>query len=232
MPVCNEDWVRMLGWRNVIDAFADLVYPPQCPLCDSLSFRHSKPCDDCQRSLQKIEGAAHLHLLSRVWIDRCISCYAYEGSLREAIHGFKYEERFDLLEFFAYELARTFVACGKIDAICPVPMHPRRLKSRGYNPAALLADRVGQRLGTSVYRNLLRRTRHAPCQMELARKERLANVKGTFAVDDKAATRVDGRRLLVLDDVLTTGATANECARVLKKKGASYVVVLTIARTL
>lgn len=216
----------------MIDALVALVYPPQCPLCDSFSSRHSKPCDDCQRSLQKIEGAAHLHLLSRVWIDRCISCYPYEGSLREAIHRFKYEERFDLLGFFADELARTSMACGEIDVICPVPMHPRRLRSRGYNPAALLADRLGQELGAGVYRNLLRRTRHTPCQMELARKERLINVKGSFAIDDKKAAKVDGRRLLVIDDVLTTGATVNECARVLKKNGAGHVVVLTIARTL
>ena len=230
--MCNELGVIDHVVRKVIGAVADLIYPPTCPLCSSYSPKRDGPCDDCQTSLLRIEGAAHLHLLPRVWIDRCISCYGYEGFLRKAIHGFKYEERFDLLNFLSRELSMVAAACGSFDAICPVPMHPKRLRSKGYNPAAMLASRVGQRLNTTVHLDLLRRIRHTPCQMELTQKERLANVKGAFAVSERRSPEPSDMSFLLIDDVLTTGATANECARVLKKRGASNVVVLTVARTL
>jgi competence protein ComFC len=230
--MCHEVGVIQRTVKKITRVLVDLIYPPSCPLCNSLFSQHDRPCDDCQASLLKIDGAAHLHHLPRVWIDRCISCYAYEGGLREAIHGFKYQERFDLLNFLARGLSHTAAGYGNIDAICPVPMHPRRLKSRGYNPAALLAARVGQELNTTVCLNLLRCIRYTPCQMELTQKERLANVKGAFAIADNGSVRLEGKTLLVIDDVLTTGATANECARVLKKNGVSHVAVLTVARTL
>lgn len=230
--MCHEVGVIQQTVKKIIKVLVDLIYPPSCPLCNSLFTQHDHPCDDCQISLLKIEGAAYLHHLPRVWIDRCISCYAYEGSLREAIHGFKYQERFDLLNFLAQGLSQMAAAHGDFDAICPVPMHPRRLKSRGYNPAALLAARVGHNLKATVRLDLLQCIRYTPCQMELTQKERLANVKGAFAVADNGSVRLEGKNILIIDDVLTTGATANECARVLKKSGASRVAVLTVARTL
>ena len=118
----------------------------------------------------------------------------------------------------------------KIDCIIPVPLHPRRLRQRGFNQASLLARRLGSALKIPVNYGSLKRYRWTEPQTGLSRRQRAANVKGAFSL--KAAERVRGKGILLLDDVLTTGETVNQCVRVLKKDGgAKEVVVLTVART-
>jgi ComF family protein len=116
-----------------------------------------------------------------------------------------------------------------IDAVVPVPLHRRRARERGFNQADILARVVGKRLHRPVLRRAVARVRPTPPQAGKAR-DRVRNVRGAFAVRDPA--RIEGRSLLLVDDVLTTGATVNECAKVLMKAGARAVLVYTLARAL
>jgi ComF family protein len=126
----------------------------------------------------------------------------------------------------AEELSRLH----KIDIIIPVPLHPKRLRQRGFNQASLLARRLGSALKISVDYGSLKRSRWTEPQTGLTRRQRAANVRGAF--DLKAPEKVRGKGILLLDDVLTTGETVNQCVRVLKGDGgAKEVVVLTVART-
>jgi ComF family protein len=126
----------------------------------------------------------------------------------------------------AEELSRLH----KIDIIIPVPLHPKRLRQRGFNQASLLARRLGSALKISVDYGSLKRSRWTEPQTGLTRRQRAANVRGAF--DLKAPEKVRGKGILRLDDVLTTGETVNQCVRVLKRDGgAKEVVVLTVART-
>jgi ComF family protein len=112
----------------------------------------------------------------------------------------------------------------------PVPLHASRLRDREYNQSLLLADELNRDLRLPlVYDNLVR-LRAAPPQTELSRSERLANLRRCFSV--RRPAEVDGKRVLLIDDVMTTGTTANECAKALRKAGAAEVFVLTLARTL
>jgi ComF family protein len=119
-------------------------------------------------------------------------------------------------------------AFNDCDVIVPVPLHPERLRWRGYNQALLLARRVGKRLKRPVDGFSLTRTRNTQPQVELRESERRRNVTGAFAVVE--GSRLQGKKILLVDDVYTSGATAGECARVLTESGAENVSVLTLAR--
>ena len=122
------------------------------------------------------------------------------------------------------------VAFGQVELVCPVPLHPRRQRERGFNQSELLARSLAAHFGAELAPHLLARVRDTAPQIDLPRAERQANVRGAFAVPkpEKAA----GKSVLVVDDVFTTGATLRECARVLRRAGASRVLIFTLARPL
>ena len=126
--------------------------------------------------------------------------------------------------------ARELTRLHRIDTIVPVPLHRKRLSQRGFNQSSLLARRLGTLLKIPVDYSSLQRTRWTDPQIGLSRNQRAANVKGAFSV--KSPEKIEGKGVLLLDDVLTTGETVNQCVRVLRKVGeAREVVVLTVART-
>jgi competence protein ComFC len=157
--------------------------------------------------------------------------YLTEGQVLESVVGFKYKEEFFRLNQLAGWLTEAFdrhAAAEEWDALVPVPLYHRRLRSRGFNQARELANVLGRRRGIPVW-SCLRRLRETPSQTGLDRGERRENMRGAFAV--KGGFDVTGRRLLLIDDVFTTGATTNACARVLAEAGAGQLAVLTVSRS-
>jgi ComF family protein len=122
-----------------------------------------------------------------------------------------------------------FPPLDSIDMIIPVPLHIERLREREFNQSLLLADRIGRHRGVPVACTLLIRTAPSPAQTTLSRKERLTNLRGAFTVTRPAS--VTGKRILLIDDVFTTGATVHECAKTLRKAGSGDVFALTLGRT-
>jgi len=159
--------------------------------------------------------------------DAAYSFGAYEGVLRELIHLFKYGRVRSLARPLGAQLAAAIPQDQRFDVVAPVPLHWRRRLARGFNQAALLAAAVARRYAVPVTR-AVRRRRGTPSQAGLSNAQRRANVAGAFQV--RRAERVRGRRVLLVDDVMTTGATASACAAALKRAGAAYVAVLTLAR--
>lgn len=121
-------------------------------------------------------------------------------------------------------------AVDSIDVIMPVPLHPRRLREREFNQSLLLADRIAQHLRIPLSFTHLIRTMPSPPQTTLSRKERLRSLRGAFVL--RRPDAIIGKRILLVDDVFTTGATMNECAKALRQAGSGDVVVLTLARTM
>ena len=128
------------------------------------------------------------------------------------------------------EMLSEFIRSRRPDLILPVPLHRKKLSSRGFNQAVLLGEILSQRLKIPLDRRNLRRIRWTEPQVNLAAHARRTNVKGAFALH--AAARMSGCRVLLVDDVLTTGSTAEECGRVLKAAGVADVTVVTVARAL
>lgn len=165
--------------------------------------------------------------------DAARAALVYEGGSRSLIHAFKYRRKTHLrrpLGLVTAQALADFVAERDPELIVPVPLHVRRLRDRGFNQAVLLGEVLEREWRIPLHRRAMQRIRWTEPQIDLSAEERRDNVKGAFRVGDAAA--VAGRRVLLLDDVFTTGSTVEECARVLRKSGASGVVVVTVARAL
>ena len=156
----------------------------------------------------------------------------YEGALREIIHAYKYNGVSGLSATLGRWMAEHFqdrFPDEVFDVITHVPLHPKRYRERGFDQAWFLARVLGRASGIPARPNLLDRTKWDTPQFELTEVQRRKNVRGVFIV--RKSHEVEGRRILLVDDVLTTGATAHACAKILKQAGSESVHVYTLART-
>ncbi len=217
----------------------DWIYPPLCAGCGQPGFRL---CPDCLSKI-KIRGndycvvcAQKLKEFDRV-CQKCktdphsftaIRCLSdYEGVIRECIHSLKYQKNLSLGDIFADMLAELVLEeKWEINLILPVPLSTQRKAERGYNQAAHLAKPLAARLGVAYHPYGLKRVRNTRSQVGLSAEERHLNVNGAF---EALPDIVSGRRVLVVDDVMTTGSTLSACADTLFKTGAHTIFCLALA---
>ena len=253
MTATIETSKRIRGWtifERAGRALLDTLYPPVCLSCRLPVADPHKMCAACWKQITFLDGplcaCCGLPFEIDPGIDtRCAACLArepvfdsaraavkYDDASRGAILALKRSDRLELADLFAAWLklsGRTLIEAA--DAIVPVPLHRTRLWSRRYNQSAILAQRLHLLTGKPYDPFLVERVRQTPSQADMpSAKARLRNVKGAFRVPERQATKVEGRKILLVDDVLTTGATVEACARALKRAGATKVFVLTIAR--
>jgi ComF family protein len=228
----------------------DFLFPPLCIQCREHVGEAGSLCVACWSAIGFIEGpvCATCGLPFDVPAfegQLCAACHAdppafdqaravmrYDEASKDSILAFKHGDRLELVPSFARWLARTGHALlAQTDAITPVPLHRTRLWSRRYNQAAELARALARHSGKQFEPALIERTRRTPSQGEMpSASARQRNVSGAFRLADGVRERIGGRSILVIDDVLTTGATVDACARILKKGGAKAVFVLALAR--
>ncbi len=208
-------------WRRLPQALLELIAPARCAACDlTLEGDEEGFCGGCGILLDDAgEG----------WRPpaRAASLYVYGGPLADAVRRMKYGRRTDLLGTLGGLLAAgTAAYAGRVDVVVPVPLHPKRLRERGFDQAALLAKPVARALSLPLDLARLRRTRHTPAQAGLDAAARADNVRGAFVA------RTDPRRprVLLVDDVRTTGATFVACTEALRAAGASDVYTLSLTR--
>jgi ComF family protein len=237
--------------KQFFQALLDVFLPPICHICREF-IPHADEihiCPDCRRRLPLVIsplcpvcgipfiGTGDDHHCSRCLtqpprFDIARAPFLYEGAMRDLIHSFKYDRRSHLrrpLSLLLLEELHSFLSEEKPHIIVPVPLHRSRLRQRGFNQAVLLGSLLSRRLSLPLLPDALVRTRRTTPQIELSAAERRTNVTGAFSV--KRAAAVAGKRVLLLDDVMTTGSTMNECAGELKKSGVHRVIAVTIART-
>ncbi len=172
---------------------------------------------------------------SQPHFDRALSYGYYSGNLRGLIHLLKYDSVLPAASVLGQFLASAVeeLICGRLalyPIVVPVPLHRTRHRSRGFNQAELIARHAAKRLGLEVSTAVLIRRRDTVSQVGLSREERIANMSDAFRVPHKDA--VKDRTIVLVDDVMTTGATLSECARALKKAGAKQVLAATVARAM
>lgn len=194
-------------------------------------------CPCCGRPFVSAVAAQTVQPLCRLCrvdfyaFERARSFAVYDDALSEAILLLKYEEVSRLGDWFAARLAEIVTEAPddwRPDVVVPVPLHPERQRERGYNQAELIARPLAKRLNVKLEPRLLVRTRPRPAQLVLSRSEHWKSVRGAYAT--RKGLQVDNLRVLLVDDVLTTGATLDACARALRKAGAAAVLGLTVAR--
>jgi ComF family protein len=241
-------WVYS-GMRTLLRHALDVALPPLCPSCRTPLGDGIGLCADCWSKLSFIEppfcarlGIPFTYdpgpgLLSMEAIasppayDRARAAVRYDDIARALVLSFKYGDRLDLVPMMGRWMARAGHALTpEADALVPVPLHWRRLWSRRFNQSAALAGSVSVVCGVPVLYDALRRVRATPQQVGLSKAQRADNVQGAFRVPPERKADVAGRRLVLVDDVLTSGATVDTCARALLRAGAAHVDVLVFAR--
>ena len=226
----------------------NLCYPPFCVSCRT-SLDQGLLCGDCLESAVRIT-APFCQVCSRPYTGEmgapfsCPDCedhppafdcvatrYQANSIVRDLIHRFKYSGEFHLRQLLANWLEEALsdprISQEPFDALVPVPLHATRIRERGYDQIAALVEVVAKRSHRPVW-SCLRRSRYTESQTRFSRKERLQNLRNAFEL--RKGTSVLGKRLLLVDDVLTTGSTLDECARILKAHGAKSVRAITVAR--
>jgi ComF family protein len=230
--------------------FLDLLFPPLCHCCRAFipepgavrlcsdCLARAVPigeplCTRCGRPFATAGGIDHPCGPCSLAPPPFVAARAalrYEQSVRDLIHRFKYGYRVHLrrpLGLLAAPRLDDFATGFGADLILPVPLHVKRLRQRGFNQALLLAELFAHRWGLPVSRNNLQRTRWTEPQVNLSAAERADNVKGAFSLENPGEMR--GKRVLLVDDVYTTGSTVKECSRVLLEAAGAQTAVLTIA---
>jgi ComF family protein len=245
-------WRPFGALKSGLGALADLFLPPVCIVCRTRIGNHGLLCGACWARIDFIApplcarlglplpydtGAAGEPCLSAAAIaappvyDRARAAARYSSTMRDLIQSFKYRDRHEGLPLFARWLATAGAELlADADLIVPVPLYRSRLWSRRFNQSALLARSLAALTGRRVDCFLLQRVKRTASQVGLTAAQRRRNVAGAFKVAKSRAKGLRGKRIVVIDDVITTGATADACARVLKRAGAARVDVLALAR--
>ena len=208
-----------LAIRALVELCARSLAPDACAACDGVVARATIFCPSCAATVTRADP----------WSEAGLLAFAeFGGAVAQAIRRLKYGSRPDLARPLG-ELLRHAArdASLRADIVTPVPLHPRRLAERGYNQAALLARPLARELGARFEPRALRRSRDTPQQARLERAARLANVAGAFEARRPAELR--GRRVALIDDVITTGATLEACRAELAAAGAESVVAVVVA---
>jgi len=243
-------YIFMFG--GLLKGIKDLIYPNCCPACKSRISGGKKEhliCGRCREDIEKnlppfcSSCGRHLDytgagknicrecLNAKFHFDRAFSPCAYKGTVKKLIHEFKYNGKDYLGEPLAglmNEFIRDYrLPIEYMDFIVPIPLYKSRLREREFNQAGVLSEHIAGEFGKKVLTDILLRTRRTKSQTELSPEERRLNVEGSFGVKDAAP--VKGANILLVDDVLTTGATLDEASRVLKQNGAGIIVAMTLA---
>lgn len=211
---------------KLLDWLLDLLYPPRCMLCHRLIEAKDAPvCRRCMDALPEhdgaeryVPGAAH-----------CVVTFFYEGTLRDGFLRYKFEGRQWYAGQFGTWLAVTIrdKLTGTYDLITWVPVSSRRRRTRGYDQAELLCREAARALGAEPVRTLEKRTDNRAQSSLTDAAQRIENAKGVYCAVQPE--RFAGKRVLLIDDIVTTGATLSECARVLRKAGAAEIVCAALA---
>lgn len=214
--------------KRLGESIIEWIFPTKCAFCHRLmDSREQLVCPRCRKSLPYARGAAAEQKLP--YIDKCVSPFYYDGSVRDSLLRYKFGGLSFYCEVYADFLLNTIderaVSC---DIITWVPLSRKRLRKRGYDQARLLAESTAKKMGVRCVR-LLEKTRNVKAQSLTGSAEaRRKNIAGAYAA--ASAELIRGKRILIFDDIVTTGSTLAECAKVLKSCGAASVTAAAVAR--
>ncbi len=233
------------GAKSILHGVVDAVYPRTCPFCDKILPRGTDICNDCNNKLKYVveprckkcgkqltkeeqeycyDCANHRHLYREG-----IAAFVYDEMVSKSIYRFKYYNRRTYAGMYARAIGERYgghIARWQPDVFIPVPIHRDKLQKRGYNQAELIATELGRYLGIPVDGKYLRRIKRTRAQKELNRSERKKNLENAFKISSNV---VEYKKIVLVDDIYTTGSTLDECAKVLMAAGAQDVYFVSLS---
>ncbi|MBI4429026.1 MAG: ComF family protein [Ignavibacteriales bacterium] len=225
--------------HRVADSLLEFIYPPLCISCDRhLEDGSQKVCSLCWNSIERLTEDHPLYLdtkqklLEAGFLKDVVSTFVFqkEGAFQHIAHFLKYRG----YESLGLELGKRLGGVMEewnigVDVLVPIPLHKVKLRERGYNQAEMIARGISVVTGIPVGTNIVYRMRHTQTQTKLNLEERKQNMEDAFGVSAQFSSMIEGKTFLIVDDVITTGATINSCAEVLLKNGASKVIAACAA---
>lgn len=208
------------------DKLINILYPNQCMICGK-----SKEDSICVRCYKTLELNTKIDRYKDKNFNEHLYIFKYERKIRNVIIDYKFNDKAYLNNFFVKIILKNKKICRKIknyDIIIPVPIHIKRKRQRGYDQSELIARKIAEYLKLELIINCLIKQKSTVPQSSLTKKQRLENVKQVYKIINKQ--KIKDKRIILFDDIYTTGATANECAKVLKEEGAKEVLIFTLAK--
>ncbi len=224
--------------KSLFQSFSYLFFPPSCIICGE--FAEHSLCSGCKSKIDFIQSTPHCKRCSLILpenvecpdcanfelnFSRLISLFSYSGYGEMVLRKIKFEGKLFVLEAFTYEI-QTVTSNIDFDIIVPVPSHISRFIKRGYNPSFSIAS-LFSKISSKPVVFALEKIKNTPSQLDIPKEERVSNPRGAFSV----VRDVEGKKILLVDDVATTCSTLSECGKVLREKGAGDVIAFALART-
>lgn len=210
-------------WHKLIN----ILYPKQCVICGKIN--EDSICTKCYNRIKqnaKIEKYTNKNFNEHLYI------FKYEGKIRNLIIDYKFNDKAYLNDFFVKIILKNKKICRKIkkyDIIIPVPIHKKRKSERGYNQSELIARKIAENFeNIKLVNDSLIKEKNTVAQSSLTKEQRKQNVKQVYKILNKE--KIKEKRIILFDDIYTTGATVNECSKLLKENGAKEILVFTIAK--
>lgn len=238
--------MRLRSWSaHMLSSILSFLFPNPCVVCFKPAGKNRYVCASCKNEIHYIgtdsvcktcltplpSGSTMCAkcMLKRPKYDQLVACAVYKGALRQALHRYKFSGRADLHTSFSLMIWERLSLLGRtdFDVVIPIPLSQKRFKERGYNQAGLIAKDLAKRFGIPVYSDALVKNKHTARQSELRMDERSKNVRGAFFLNRPETIR--NKRVLLVDDIFTTGATVREASNVLSQ-AAENVTVCTVAK--
>lgn len=230
---------------KIKEGLSNIVFPPRCPVCDEVIYVGKDTCEDCRKKVICI-GEPSCKKCGKPLEDQrreyCTDCmrkkhyfsqgkavFVYQGEIRQSMYRFKYSNKREYADFYAKEAVRIYgdwIRRKQIEAIVPVPMYRLKEKGRGYNQAAVFALALGEKMNLPVEKRMVKRIRNTTPQKELNDVERKINLKKAFQL---VPNIVKYRKILIVDDIYTTGSTIDAVAEVLLQAGVDEIYFLCIS---
>ena len=221
-----------MNFNIIVSKIINLIFPPVCAFCGKIN--HKFLCKECNKRIEEIEDVCiDTYNQKDIYYQEHIYVFKYEGFIREKLIEYKFNDKAYSYKTFVNILLNNKKICEILksyDIIIPVPIHNKRKKERGYNQTELIAKEIEKIIENLEYENILMKKVNTKPQSTLNKSDRARNVKDVYGlkvIDD--ITKYRGKKILIFDDIYTTGSTVNECAKLLKD-GSKKIGILTIAK--
>lgn len=212
----------------MLEFILNYIFPPACSVCGKVD--ENWLCSNCQKRIERLEKFCVVEIENKKY-EKLFYLFKYESLVRKLILQYKFSNKAYLSHFFAGEIVKNEEnqkLLKQYDMIIPVPMHKKKMKKRGYNQTELVAEELAQKLEIELRKDIITKVVNTTTQSKLGGKERKTNIQHAFFI--KNDIEVEDKKVILLDDIYTTGATSQECSRVLKDAGATEILVLVLAK--
>lgn len=212
----------------MLEFVLNFLFPPACSVCGKLD--KNWLCPKCEKRVERLEKSCVVQIENKKY-EKLLYLFQYESLVRKLILRYKFSNKAYLNHFFANRIAQNEQnsrLLKEYDMIIPVPMHKKKMQKRGYNQTELVANELEKSLGIPMRKDILSKVVNTTTQSKLGGKARQSNIQHAFFI--KNDVEVENKKIILLDDIYTTGATSEECSRVLKEAGAKEILVLVLAK--